>query len=171
MTADRDSMTRNEIPYPSLGVEERSDEAPRDGRAGATPDPEVVANEAAPVPQYRLRTLEAAVHSPGSWPPASPRGIVALTWRLGGAAKGLVAGVGLEEARRETGRTQPAGCEGSRARGGYFLWMCNIRAADEPRTRKWRPAGGAGRHLGVAGAPSSDNSRAPGVQNQVLERF
>ena len=43
MAADRDSMTRNEISYPSLGVEERSFEAPRDGRAGATPDPEVVA--------------------------------------------------------------------------------------------------------------------------------
>ena len=32
MTAERDSMTLNEISYPALGVEERSDEAPRAGR-------------------------------------------------------------------------------------------------------------------------------------------
>ena len=42
MTAERDSMTLNEISYSALGVEERSDEAPRAGRARATPDPEVV---------------------------------------------------------------------------------------------------------------------------------
>ena len=62
MTAQRDPMILNEIPCPSLGVEERSDEAPRDSRFGATPDPEVVAKpkrrqfSAA----YRLRTLEEA---------------------------------------------------------------------------------------------------------------
>ena len=62
MTAERDSMTLNEIPYPSLGVEERSDEAPRDGRARATPDPEVVAKPKRRQfsAQYRLRTLEEA---------------------------------------------------------------------------------------------------------------
>ena len=43
MTAERDSMTLNEISYSALGVEERSDEAPRGGRARPTPDPEVVA--------------------------------------------------------------------------------------------------------------------------------
>ena len=37
MAAERDPMILNEIPYSSLGGEERSDEAPRDGRAGATP--------------------------------------------------------------------------------------------------------------------------------------
>ena len=50
------------FPYPSLGVEERSDEAPRDGRARATPDPEVVAKPKRRQfsAQYRLRTLEEA---------------------------------------------------------------------------------------------------------------
>ena len=43
MTAERDSMTLNEVSVPALGVEERSDEAPRAGRARPTPDPEVVA--------------------------------------------------------------------------------------------------------------------------------
>ena len=33
MTAERDSMTLNEVCLPALGVEERSDEAPRAGRA------------------------------------------------------------------------------------------------------------------------------------------
>ena len=33
MTAERDSMTLNEITFPALGVEERSDEAPRAGGA------------------------------------------------------------------------------------------------------------------------------------------
>ena len=41
MTAERDSMTLNEVFVPALGVEERSDEAPRAGRARPTPDPEV----------------------------------------------------------------------------------------------------------------------------------
>ena len=39
MTAERDSMTLNEVSVPALGVEERSDEAPRAGRARPTPDP------------------------------------------------------------------------------------------------------------------------------------
>ena len=34
MTAERDSMRLNEIFYSTLGVEERSDEAPRADRAG-----------------------------------------------------------------------------------------------------------------------------------------
>ena len=33
MTAERDSMTLNEVSVPALEVEERSDEAPRAGRA------------------------------------------------------------------------------------------------------------------------------------------
>ena len=123
MTAERDSMTLNEIPYPSLGVEERSDEAPRDGRARATPDPEVVAKPKRRqfTAQYRLRTLEEADRC------TQPGEVGRLLRREGlysshpgdlaqGAAQGLVAGVGLEEARRETGRTQPVGCEGARAR-------------------------------------------------------
>ena len=62
MAAERDPMTLNEIPYSSLGVEERSDEAPRDGRAGATPDPEVVAKPMRRqfTAEYRLRILEEA---------------------------------------------------------------------------------------------------------------
>ena len=41
MTAERDSMTLNEVSVPALGDEERSDEAPRADRARPTPDPEV----------------------------------------------------------------------------------------------------------------------------------
>ena len=60
MTAERDSMTFNEVPLPALGVEERSDEAPRAGRARPTPDPEVVAkpNRRQFSAEYRLRILE-----------------------------------------------------------------------------------------------------------------
>ena len=36
MTAERDSMTLKEVSVPALGVEERSDEAPRAGRARPT---------------------------------------------------------------------------------------------------------------------------------------
>ena len=62
MTAERDSMTLNEISYSALGVEERSDEAPRAGRARPTPDPEVVAKPKRRqfTAQYRLRILEEA---------------------------------------------------------------------------------------------------------------
>ena len=62
MTAERDSMTLNEISYAALGVEERSDEAPRGGRARPTPDPEVVAKPKRRqfTAQYRLRILEEA---------------------------------------------------------------------------------------------------------------
>ena len=62
MTAERDSMTLNEISYSALGVEERSDEAPRGGRARPRPDPEVVAKPKRRqlTAQYRLRILEEA---------------------------------------------------------------------------------------------------------------
>ena len=62
MAAERDPMILSEIPYSSLGVEERSDEAPRDGHAGATPDPEVVAKPMRRqfTAEYRLRILEEA---------------------------------------------------------------------------------------------------------------
>ena len=62
MTAERDSMTLNEVSLPALGVEERSDEAPRAGRARPTPDPEVVAKPKRRqfTAQYRLRILEEA---------------------------------------------------------------------------------------------------------------
>ena len=64
MTAERDSMTLNEISYSALGVEERSDEAPRAGGAAAprAPDPEVVAKPTRRrfSAEYRLRILEEA---------------------------------------------------------------------------------------------------------------
>ena len=62
MTAERDPMTLNESSVPALWVEERSDEAPRAGRARPTPDPEVVAKPKRRqfTAQYRLRILEEA---------------------------------------------------------------------------------------------------------------
>ena len=55
MTAERDSMALNEISYPALGVEERSDEAPRAGR----PKPA----ECNPL-DSKVRTLDAKVARP-----------------------------------------------------------------------------------------------------------
>ena len=37
MTAERDSMTLNEITFPALGVEERSDRSPRPALRAASP--------------------------------------------------------------------------------------------------------------------------------------
>ena len=145
MTAERDSMTLNEVSVPALGVEERSDEAPRAGRARPTPDPEVVAKPKRRqfTAEYRLRILEEAdsLHTARrGGPPASPRGVVQLAsdGLAQGAAHGLAAGVGREEARRETGRTQPAGCEGARARGASGSPGARVahRAHDPGRTGK-----------------------------------
>ena len=60
MTAERDAMTLNEVSLAALGVEERSDEAPRTGRARPTLDPEVVAKPKRRQfsAEYRLRILE-----------------------------------------------------------------------------------------------------------------
>ena len=64
MTAQRESMTLQEMGAPALGVEERRDEAPRAGASHArpTPDPEVVAKPKRRkfTAQYRLRILEEA---------------------------------------------------------------------------------------------------------------
>ena len=62
MITERDPMTLNESSVPALGGEERSDEAPRAGRARPTPDPEVVAKPKRRqfTAQYRLRILEEA---------------------------------------------------------------------------------------------------------------
>ena len=64
MTAERDSMTLQEMGAPALGVEERRDEAPGAGASHArpTPDPEVVAKPKRRkfTAQYRLRILEEA---------------------------------------------------------------------------------------------------------------
>ena len=69
MTAERESMTLQEMDAPALGVEERRDEAPRGGASHArpTPDPEVVAGGG--------RELHAARRG---GPAASPRGSVQL---------------------------------------------------------------------------------------------
>ena len=55
MTAERESMTLQEMGAPALGVEERRDEAPGAGASHArpTPDPEVVAAD-----------VESAAHRP-----------------------------------------------------------------------------------------------------------
>ena len=64
MTAERESMTLQEMGAPALGVEERRDEAPRAGASHArpTPDPEVVAKPKRRkfTARYRLRILEEA---------------------------------------------------------------------------------------------------------------
>ena len=64
MTAERESMTLQEMDAPALGVEERRDEAPGAGanHARPTPDPEVVAKPKRRkfTAQYRLRILEEA---------------------------------------------------------------------------------------------------------------
>ncbi len=62
MTAERDAMTLNEVSFPALGVEERSDEAPRAGRARPTPDPEGVDKPKRRQfsAEYRLQILEEA---------------------------------------------------------------------------------------------------------------
>ena len=64
MRARGDSMTGMEAHAPALGVEERSDEAPRAGvgQASRAPDPEVVAKPTRRQfsAEYRLRILEEA---------------------------------------------------------------------------------------------------------------
>ena len=62
MTAERDPMTLSESTVPARGGEERSDEAPRAGRARPTPDPEVVAKPKRRqfTAEYRLWILEEA---------------------------------------------------------------------------------------------------------------
>ena len=61
MTAERDSMTLNEVSVPALGVEERSDEAPRAGRARPTPDPEVVAKPKRVIKRQTCRINSVAI--------------------------------------------------------------------------------------------------------------
>ena len=85
MTAERESMTLQEMDAPALGVEERRDEAPGAGASHArpTPDPEVVAKPKRRkfTAQYRLRILEGGreLHAARrGGPAASPRGAVQL---------------------------------------------------------------------------------------------
>ena len=140
MTAERDSMTLNEIPYPSLGVEERSDEAPRDGRARATPDPEVVAKPKRRqfTAQYRLRTLEEADRctQPGEVGRLLRReGCTALIWRLG-ARRGARARCGSWP-RRSAARNRPNATRWMRrcacSKRKWLAWNTSCT----PRTRSW----------------------------------
>ena len=82
MTAERESMTLQEMDAPALGVEERRDEAPGAGASHArpTPDPEVLAKPkrrkfTAPADSGGGRELHAARRG---GPAASPRGSVQL---------------------------------------------------------------------------------------------
>ena len=65
MTAERESMTLQEMDAPALGVEERRDEAPGAGASHARPTPPGGRGQAeeAQVSQYRLRILEEAESS------------------------------------------------------------------------------------------------------------
>ena len=138
MTAERDSMTLNEVSVPALGVEERSDEV----RAGLAPE---LRNRrlwpsrgAAPV----HRRVSAADSGGGGslhtarrgGPPASPRGVVQLASdglapRRKGSLRELAA-----EARRETGRTQPLRMRRcARSRRKWLAWSTSCT----PRTRSW----------------------------------
>ena len=62
MTAERDSMTLNEVSVPALGASSLRSSAPRAGRARPTPDAEVVAKPKRRqfTAEYRLRILEEA---------------------------------------------------------------------------------------------------------------
>ena len=74
MTAERESMTLQEMDAPALGVEERRDEAPGAGASHArpTPDPEVVAKPKRRkfTAQYRTGGFwrrQRAARSPARW--------------------------------------------------------------------------------------------------------
>ena len=124
MTAERDSMTLNEVSVPALGVEERSDEAPRAGRARPTPDPEVVAKPKRRQfsAEYRLRILEEADRctQPGEVGRLLRReGLYSshlTAWRKA-RRTGSLRELAAKKRGAQGGRTQPAGCEGARARG------------------------------------------------------
>ena len=141
MTAERDSMTLNEVSAPALGVEERSDEAPRAGRARPTPDPEVVAKPKRRqfTAEYRLRILEEAdrcTQARRGGPPASSRGVVQLaSGRLG--------------ARR-----------GARARCGS--WPRRSAARNRPNATRWMRSCARSRRSGSPGARVAHRAHDPG---------
>ena len=125
MTAERDSMTLNEIAFPALGVEERSDEAPRAGRPRPGPDPEVVAKPKRRQfsAEYRLRILEEADR-------CTRRGEVGrllrreglysshlTAWRKARRKGSLRELASKKRGAKPAERKVPAGCEGARARG------------------------------------------------------
>ena len=74
MTAERESMTLQEMDAPALGVEERRDEAPGAGASHArpTPDPEVVAKPEEAQVHRAVSTADSgrrqrAARSPARW--------------------------------------------------------------------------------------------------------
>ena len=137
MTAERDSMTLNEVSVPALGVEERSDEAPRAGRARPTPDREVVAKPKRRqfTAEYRLRILEEADRctQPGEVGRLLRReGLYSshlTAWRKA-RRTGLAAGVGREEARR---RNRPNATRWmrrcARSRRKWLAWEHELHTA------------------------------------------
>ncbi len=139
MTAERDSMTLNEVSVPALGVEERSDEAPRAGRARPTPDPEVVAKPKRRqfTAEYRLRILEEADRC------TQPGEVGRLLRREGlysshltGARRGARARCGSWP-RRSAARNRPNATRWmrscARSRRKWLAWSTSCT----PRTRSW----------------------------------
>ena len=124
MTAERDSMTLNEVSVPALGVEERSDEAPRAGRARPTPDPEVVAKPKRRqfTAEYGLGILEEADRctQPGEVGRVLRReGLYSshlTAWRKA-RRKGSLRELAAKKRGAKPAERNPAGCEGARARG------------------------------------------------------
>ena len=126
MTAERESMTLQEMDAPALGVEERRDEAPGAGASHArpTPDPEVGAKPKRRkfTAQYRLRILEEAESctQPGEVGRLLRReGLYSshLTeWRRA-RREGSLPRPDPEQTRSEARRAQPPQREGARARG------------------------------------------------------
>ena len=111
------------FPIRPWGSRERSDEAPRDGRAGATPDPEVVAKPKRRQfsAEYRLRTLEEADRctQPGEVGRLLRReGLYSshlAAWRKA-RRKGSLRELASKKRGAKAGRTQPARCESANAR-------------------------------------------------------
>ena len=115
MKGSNDSMMLRGADAPALGVEERSDEAPRAGGAVAprAPDPEVVAKPTRRrfSAEYRLRILEEAdrcTQPRRDRPSAASRGLVQFAFvRLAqGAPQRFAQGPDTEKTRRQAGRIQ-----------------------------------------------------------------
>ena len=81
MTAERESMTLQEMGAPALGVEERRDEAPGPENARPTPDPGSSKRPSSPRSIVRILEEAESCTQPGEVGP-SPRGSVQLpSWR------------------------------------------------------------------------------------------
>ena len=141
MTAERDSMTLNEVSVPALGVEERSDEAPRAGRARPTPDPEVVAKPKRRqfTAEYRLRILEEADRctQPGEVGRLRTEGLYSshlTAWRkarrtgslreLAAKKRGAKLRPNATRWMRRCARSRPSGSPGARGTPRTRSWTC-----------------------------------------------